>query len=81
MIKYSYKNKSHIKDKKSYNNQYQNSLDNNDEFWANEANRVSWIKKRDDVSNVNYEKADIKWFQGAKLNVSYNCIDRHIEQG
>ena len=81
MIKYSYKNKAHIKDKKSYNNQYQNSLDNNDEFWANEANRVSWIKKWDDVSNVNYKKADIKWFQGAKLNVSYNCIDRHIEQG
>ena len=60
MIKYSYKNKAHIKDKKSYNNQYQNSLDNNHEFWANEANRVSWIKKWDNVSNVNYEKADIK---------------------
>ena len=81
MIKYSYKNKAHIKDRNSYDSQYQNSIKNNDEFWANEAKRISWIKKWDNVSHVNYKEADIKWFEGAKLNVSYNCIDRHVEDG
>ena len=33
------------------------------------------------VSSVDYERADIKWFEGAKLNVSYNCLDRHVQNG
>ena len=42
---------------------------------------MDWIKKWDTVSNNNFTKAKIKWFEGGKLNVSYNCLDRHIEAG
>ena len=81
MIKYNNKNNAHIKNQFEYESKYNDSIKNNDEFWATQANRIHWIKKWDKVSTVDYKKADIKWFEGAKLNVSYNCIDRHIEQG
>ena len=42
---------------------------------------MDWIKKWDTVSNNNFTEAKIKWFEGGKLNVSYNCLDRHIEAG
>ena len=50
-------------------------------FWSEIAERVSWYKKWDKVSSIDYEKANIKWFEGAKLNISYNCLDRHIQNG
>ena len=81
MIKYNNKNNAHIKNQSEYESKYNDSIKNNNEFWATQANRIHWIKKWDKVSTVDYKKADIKWFEGAKLNVSYNCIDRHIEQG
>ena len=81
MIKYSYKEKSHIKNKDEYIRLYKSSIKNNDLFWAQQAEQISWIKKWDKVSDVDYKKAKINWFEGAKLNVSYNCIDRHVESG
>ena len=42
---------------------------------------IDWIKKWDSISDVDYSKAKINWFEGARLNVSYNCIDRHVESG
>ena len=42
---------------------------------------VSWYKKWRNVSKYDFKKAEIKWFEGAKLNVAYNCLDKHIENG
>ena len=42
---------------------------------------ITWYKKWDTVSNVDFKKAEIKWFEGGKLNISYNCLDRHVEAG
>ena len=56
-------------------------MSNPDEFWATIADRLKWYKKWDSVSDVDYKKADIKWFLNGKLNVSYNCLDRHVEEG
>jgi acetyl-CoA synthetase len=60
---------------------YQQSLENPDEFWAEQAEKfVSWFKPWDKVQSGGYEDGvNIKWFEGAKLNVSYNCLDRHLE--
>ena len=64
-----------------YSSMYDNSLQNNDKFWADQAQRVDWIKKFTKVKDIKYSKDDvsIKWFEDGNLNVSYNCIDRHAE--
>ena len=71
----------HIKNIDQYNEEYQKSITNNNEFWAKKADRLSWIKKWDSLGEYDFVKANIKWFEGGKLNVSYNCIDRHVESG
>ena len=66
---------------KKYSSMYDHSLQNNDEFWAEQAQRVDWINKFTKIKNVKYSKDDvsIKWFEDGNLNVSYNCIDRHAK--
>ena len=78
--KYINSNNSHIKIDE-YENLYNKSIDNTDEFWAQIADRISWNKKWNKVSNINYSNANIEWFEGGKLNACYNCIDRHVEDG
>ena len=73
--------KSHIDSLEKYEKIYHDSVSNPDDFWGNIANRLKWYKKWDSVSDVDYKKADIKWFLDGKLNVSYNCLDRHVEKG
>ena len=81
MIKYKDNNKAHIKSIDSYQKEYEYSIHDNNQFWSEKAERITWIKKWDNVSHVDYTKAEISWYNGAKLNVSYNCIDRHVESG
>ena len=50
-------------------------------FWEEKAERISWYKKWDSVGSFDYVNGVIKWFDGGKLNVSYNCLDRHVESG
>jgi len=71
-------------DAKKYQQMYQQSVNDPDTFWAEQAEEfVSWFKSWDKVQGWEYNKveksADIKWFEGAKLNVSYNCLDRHLD--
>ncbi|MBI44686.1 MAG: acetate--CoA ligase [Candidatus Marinimicrobia bacterium] len=74
-------NKAHIKNNADYLKSYEYSIANKDSFWSQVGNRISWFEKWNTVSNVDYKKAHIKWFEGGKLNVSYNCLDRHVENG
>jgi len=65
-----------------YAQMYQRSVDDPDGFWAEQADAfLSWTKKWDKVSDWSYKADDlhIKWFDGGKLNVAYNCIDRHLD--
>ena len=71
----------HIKSMEQYQEMYDRSVNDPDGFWAEQAERITWYKKWDTVSNFDLAKADIKWFEGGKLNVSYNCLDRHVEDG
>ena len=64
-----------------YSSMYNESLQNNEKFWSEQANRIDWMKKFTKIKNVKYSKDDvnIKWFEDGNLNVSYNCIDRHAK--
>jgi acetyl-CoA synthetase len=67
-------------DAKKYQEMYQRSVDDPDGFWGDAAEEfLTWSRKWDKVSEWDYHSADIKWFLGGKLNVSYNCLDRHLE--
>ena len=60
---------------------YKQSLEEPDEFWAEQARAfVDWSKPWDKVQQWDYHTGEIKWFLGAELNVAYNCLDRHLEQ-
>ncbi len=71
----------HIKSLEQYQEMYDRSINDEDGFWAEQAERISWFKKWDTVANYDLAAGDIKWFEGGKLNVSYNCLDRHVEAG
>ena len=62
-----------------YAGMYERSINEPEAFWAEQAEQfVSWSRKWDKVQEWDFETVDIKWFSGAKLNVSYNCLDRHL---
>jgi len=71
----------HVKSMDQYQKKYDKSIGDRNAFWAEEAERISWYKKWDSVGEFDYVNANIKWFEGGKLNVSYNCLDRHVEAG
>ena len=64
-----------------YDKEYSESINNNDDFWRKKADRIDWFKKWSKISEVDFTIPRIEWFKDAKLNVSYNCIDRHIKNG
>ncbi len=73
--------KAHI-DAEHYRELYQRSVDDPEGFWAEYADKfLTWYKKWDKVMDYSYGPGDvhIKWFEGGKLNVSYNCLDRHLD--
>jgi acetyl-CoA synthetase len=71
--------RAHISDDK-YQEMYARSVSDPDGFWAEQAKEfVTWFKDWDKVQDWDYHEAKIRWFEGAKLNVSYNCIDRHLD--
>jgi acetyl-CoA synthetase len=62
-----------------YESMYERSINNPDDFWAEQANAfVSWSRTWDTVQDWDFHKGRIRWFEGGKLNVSYNCLDRHL---
>ena len=62
-----------------YNAMYERSIDDPEGFWAEQADKfVDWYEKWHTVRDVDFSGGLVRWFDGAKLNVSYNCIDRHL---
>jgi acetyl-CoA synthetase len=58
---------------------YQQSLEQPEEFWGNIAQKFTWKRKWDRVLDWNFEEPSVKWFEGAQLNITENCLDRHLE--
>jgi len=63
-----------------YNAMYQESVTNPDKFWGEHKNMIEWYKEPTIIKNTTFdpENVSIKWFEDGQLNVSYNCIDRHL---
>jgi len=73
--------KAHI-NPEQYAAMYQRSMDDPDGFWGEQAEQfITWTKKWDKVTDYSFDPDNlhIKWFEGGKLNVSYNCLDRHLD--
>ena len=73
--------RAHISSIEDYRRMYDDSIKNPESFWEGQADRISWSQKWNKVWDWNFDDAYIKWFEGAKLNACYNCIDRHVEDG
>jgi acetyl-CoA synthetase len=69
-----------ITSQEQYEMAYRVSLNEPKEFWASVANNFLWRKKWDKVLEWNFEEPNVKWFQGGKLNITENCIDRHLKE-
>ncbi|MEG0482283.1 MAG: acetate--CoA ligase [Acinetobacter sp.] len=65
-----------------YFERYQQSVDDPDKFWAEAANKLEWMKPFTQVKNTSYDKDNFKieWFADGELNVSANCLDRHLKE-
>jgi len=64
-------------DSETYESMYERSMNEPEAFWAEQAETfIDWEKKWDKVSDIDFSKGKIAWFEGATLNVSYNCLDR-----
>jgi acetyl-CoA synthetase len=67
-----------IKTFEEYQDTYKRSVENPEEFWGDVASNFFWKRKWTNVLNWNFTEPDIKWFEGGKLNITENCLDRHI---
>ena len=71
----------HINSLDKYKEMYNKSIEDPDAFWSDIAKRITWYKPWEKVRDFNFQNGEIKWFENGKLNVSYNCLDRHVESG
>ena len=68
-----------IKSFEEYKEVYQKSIEDPGAFWASVAEHFTWRKKWDTALEWNFKEPKIEWFKGGKLNITENCLDRHIE--
>jgi acetyl-CoA synthetase len=68
-----------LKSFEEYKKAYESSINQPEEFWADIANQFSWKKQWDKTLEWNFTGPDIKWFAGGKLNITENCLDRHLK--
>ena len=63
-----------------YKREYQRSVENPESFWAEKAEAFQWKQKWDKVLEWNFSEPDVKWFLNGKLNITENCLDRHLKE-
>ena len=63
-----------------YDQDYTESIENPEQFWNKIANTFVWRKKWGSTMNYNWGESNFKWFTGGKLNITENCLDRHLEK-
>ncbi len=69
-----------ISTKDQYNSIYQDSVNNPEDFWSDIASKnFVWKNKWDTILEWDFNKAKVEWFKGAKLNITENCLDRHLK--
>lgn len=77
----SFKDKAYFGSMAAYKELYQQSIDDPEGFWKEQAKRIDWFEPFTTVKDVSYarDNVHIRWFEGGKLNASYNALDRHLE--
>jgi len=71
-----------VKSMEEYRTHYKRSMDDPEGYWGDRAEELlTWNKKWDTVLDADLYKPEVNWFKGGKLNVSYNCLDRHLTDG
>jgi acetyl-CoA synthetase len=70
--------RAYIKNLEEYKKLYERSIKDPGGFWGELAEQLDWYKKWDKVLEWDFNKPEVKWFVGGKLNASYNCLDRHL---
>ncbi len=68
-----------IKSYSQYKKVYKESVEKPEKFWAAQARTFQWKKKWDEVLEWNFSDPDVRWFVGGKLNITENCLDRHLK--
>ncbi len=71
--------RSALVDARAHDEMYRRSIENPDDFWAEQAKRLDWITFPSIVKNASFDPVSIKWFEDGVLNIAVNCIDRHLE--
>ena len=69
-------------DEKTYKSWYADSVKSPEKFWAKHAKRLDWFKAPTKIKKTSFDQKNvsIKWFEDGVLNVSYNCVDRHLKK-
>jgi len=80
-----FRKKAYVQSREQYEKMWKESVDSPDTFWAKIAEEyITWFKKWDKVMDCKFGNSPkdlwVKWFVNAKVNVSYNCLDRHLEK-
>jgi acetyl-CoA synthetase len=68
-----------IESLEEYYQNYQESIDNPESFWEHKASSFQWMSKWTKVLNWEFDTPKVEWFVGGKLNITENCLDRHLE--
>ena len=74
-----FRKKAYVKSLEEYREMYERSIKDPAGFWSEMAEQFTWFKKWDNVRSFDFVEGQIKFFEGAKTNMAYNCLDRHLE--
>jgi acetyl-CoA synthetase len=73
-----FRERAYVKSEEDYGKLYEESVTDPEGFWSKMAGEVHWYRKWDRVMESDFHRAEVSWFRGGKLNVSHNCLDRHL---
>ncbi len=73
--------RAHVKSMMEYHDLYRESVEEPEKFWAEQAQSLVWTRPFSKVLTWDFEKARVRWFEDGELNVSVNCLDRHVDAG
>lgn len=71
----------YVKSMAQYQEMYDRSLNDSDAFWREQARELDWFAPFTSVQHGTFKEGDVAWFLNGKLNVAYNCVDRHVAAG
>ena len=71
--------RAHVSSLDDYERLYRRSLDQTEEFWLEQSERLDWFHRPTTVLDVDMEEVDFSWFGGGRINACFNCVDRHLE--